>query len=139
MKKIWTGVLLLSALLCVWFSGCGHRKGEIKEAEGEMGYTKISQKEAKELMDSGEEIVILDVRTEEEYAMGHIPRAICISHESIDESVEQKLPDKEMKILVYCRSGHRSAIAAEKLVELGYRKVLDFGGIMSWSYEVVKD
>lgn len=87
-------------------------------------------------MDTEEGYIILDVRTQEEYDQGRIPGAIVISHEEIAEKAEDVLTDKEQLILVYCRSGRRSKIAAEALVELGYTNIKEFGGIIDWPYEV---
>ena len=87
-------------------------------------------------MDSEEGYIILDVRTQEEYDEGHILGAIVISHEEIEEKAEDVLTDKDQLILVYCRSGRRSKIAAEALVELGYTNIKEFGGIIDWPYEV---
>ncbi len=115
-------------IFCLCY-GC---KGSDKVSNG---YQQISQDEAKTIMDSGEQIVIVDVRTEEEYAQGHIVDAICIPNEMIDEEVTQKLPDKEQTILVYCRSGNRSRQAAQKLADLGYTDIREFGGIQTWEYE----
>ena len=103
---------------------------------GSAFYDQISGGEAKALMDSEEGYVILDVRTQEEYEQGHIPGAIVISHEEIAEKVEEVLTDKDQLILVYCRSGRRSKIASEALVELGYTNIKEFGGIIDWPYEV---
>ena len=96
----------------------------------------ITAEEAKEIMDSEEGYIILDVRTQEEYDQGHIPGAIVISYEEIEEKAEEVLPDKDQLLLVYCRSGRRSKIAAEALVELGYSNIKEFGGIIDWPYEV---
>ena len=96
----------------------------------------ITAEEAKEIIDSEEGYIILDVRTQEEYDEGHIPGAIVISHEEIAEKAEGVLTDKNQLILVYCRSGRRSKIAAEALVELGYTNIKEFGGIIDWPYEV---
>ena len=96
----------------------------------------ITAEEAKQIMDSEEAYIILDVRTQEEYDEGHIPGAIVISHEEIAEKAEKVLTDKEQLILVYCRSGRRSKIATEALVELGYTNIKEFGGIINWPYEV---
>ena len=96
----------------------------------------ITAEEAKRIMDSREGYIILDVRTQEEYDDGHIPGAIVISHEEIVEKAEKVLTDKDQLILVYCRSGRRSKIAAEALVKLGYTNILEFGGIIDWPYEV---
>jgi len=96
----------------------------------------ITAEEAKAIMDSEEGYIILDARTREEYDQGHIPGAIVISHEEIMEKAEDVLTDKEQLILVYCRSGRRSKLAAEALVELGYTNIREFGGIIDWPYEV---
>ena len=98
----------------------------------------ITAEEAKEIMDSEEGYIILDVRTREEYDQGHIPGAILIPNTAIEEKAEDVLTDKNQLILVYCRSGRRSKIAAEALVELGYTNIKEFGGIIDWPYEVEK-
>ena len=127
MKKL---VFLLLAVMLL--SACG------QDTEKDQGavYMNITAEEAKQIMDSEEGYVILDVRTQEEYDQGHIPGAIVISHEEIAEKAEKVLTDKEQLILVYCRSGRRSKIAAEALVELGYTNIREFGGIIDWPYEV---
>lgn len=99
------------------------------------GYMCITPQEAKKIMDTQDGYVILDTRTEEEYETGHIPGAIVISHEKIKEKAEQVLTDKDQLILVYCRSGRRSKLAAQDLVDLGYTNVKEFGGIIDWPYE----
>ena len=96
----------------------------------------ITAEEAKAIMDSEEGYIILDVRTQEEYDQGHIPGAIVISHEEIGDKAEGVLTDKDQLILVYCRSGRRSKLAAEVLLELGYTNIKEFGGILDWPYEV---
>ncbi|MDY2663094.1 rhodanese-like domain-containing protein [Bariatricus massiliensis] len=95
----------------------------------------MSAEEAKEKMDNDENIVILDVRTLEEYDEKHIPGAVVIPNETIKKETLKELPDLEQEILVYCRSGNRSRQAAEKLIEAGYTNVYDFGGINEWTYE----
>jgi len=102
-------------------------------------YQEITQEEAKEIMDSGSDFVILDVREDYEYEEGHIKDAILIPYEKINELAEEMLPDKSQEILVYCRSGRRSKIAAESLVNLGYTDVKEFGGIIDWPYEIVTE
>lgn len=97
--------------------------------------TKISAAKAKEMMES-EDVIIVDVRTQAEYDEGYIPNAILIPNESI-EGEPKELVDKDATILVYCRSGNRSAQAAKKLVDLGYTNVYDFGGIIDWPFEIV--
>ena len=96
----------------------------------------ITAEEAKQIMDSEEGYVILDVRTQEEYDQGHIPGAILIPNTEIEARAEQELPDKDQLILVYCRSGRRSKLAADILVSLGYTDIREFGGIIDWPYEV---
>ena len=102
-------------------------------------YKKISAKDAKARMDSGDEIIILDVRTLEEFNAGHIAGAILVPNETILDEQPELLPDLDAEILVYCRSGNRSAQAANKLLAIGYTNVVDFGGIIDWPYEVVTE
>lgn len=102
------------------------------------GYVQITQEEAKKIMDSETDCIILDTRTQDEFDKGHIPDAILIPHDEIASKATEKLPDKNQLILVYCRSGRRSKIAAESLVGLGYTNVKEFGGIIDWQYETVK-
>ena len=106
---------------------------------GSASYDQISGAEAKALMDSESGYVIIDARTQEEYDQGHISGAILIPEYEIADRAEKELPDKDQLILVYCRSGRRSKIAAEELVKLGYTNVKEFGGIIDWEYETVKD
>ena len=127
MKKL-TLILLAVMLL----TACGQDKENNQGA----AYLNITAEEAKQIMDSEEGYIILDARTREEYDEGHIPGAIVISHEEIAEKAEEVLPDKNQLILVYCRSGRRSKIAAEALAELGYTNIKEFGGIIDWPYEV---
>ena len=102
-------------------------------------YQKITAKQAKARMDSGDAIIILDVRTQEEFNAGHIAGAILIPNETILDEQPALLPDLDAEILVYCRSGNRSAQSANKLIAIGYTNVYDFGGIIDWPYEVVTD
>ena len=126
MKKL---IFLLLAVMLL--TACGQDRGNDQEAV----YLNITAEEAKQIMDNEEGYIILDVRTREEYDQGHIPGAIVISHEEIAEKAEDVLTDKDQLILVYCRSGRRSKIAAEALVELGYTNIREFGGISDWPYE----
>ena len=126
MKKL---ILLLLAVMLL--TACG------QDTENDQGavYVNITAEEAKQIMDTEEGYIILDVRTQEEYDQGHIPGAIQISHEEIADKAEEVLTDKDQLILVYCRSGRRSKLAAEALVELGYTNIKEFGGIIDWPYE----
>lgn len=96
----------------------------------------VSMSDIVQIMKENENHIILDVRTLEEYNQGHIPNAICIPNETIDENIVNKLPDKNQMILVYCRSGNRSKQAAEKLKKLGYTNLIEFGGIIDWKGEI---
>ena len=104
------------------------------------GYQKITPQQAKARM-AEPGVIVLDVRMQQEYDAGHIPNAVLLPLpliEAGDAAVAKALPDKDAEILVYCRSGRRSAIAANALINMGYTNVLDFGGINDWLYEVVK-
>ena len=101
-------------------------------------YEQITAEQAKTIMDTEKDYIIIDARTEEEFAEGHIENAILIPEYEIGKRAEKELPDKEQLILVYCRSGRRSKIASEELVKLGYTNVKEFGGIIDWPYETVK-
>ena len=122
-------MILLSALM---LTACGQAKENTQEAV----YVNITAQQAKEIMDTQEGYIILDTRTQEEYDEGHIPGAILIPYDEITEKAEGILTDKDQLILVYCRSGRRSKIAAADLVKLGYTNIKEFGGIIDWPYEV---
>jgi len=107
--------------------------------ETAMGYQQITQEAAKKIMDHETGFVILDVREQYEFDEGHIPGAIVLPYTQVDELAPELLPDKGQMILVYCRSGKRSKIAAEALAGLGYSDVREFGGIIDWPYDVVTD
>ena len=127
MKKL---IILLLAVMV--FTACGQNE----KTEQEAVYMNITAEEAKVLMESETGYLILDVREQDEYDAGHIPGAILIPYTQIEEEAPEKLTDKDQLILVYCRSGRRSKIAAEALVELGYTNIKEFGGIIDWPYEV---
>ena len=127
MKK-WMFVILAAMLL----TACG----QDQEANREAVYMNITAEEAKQIMDSQEGYVILDVRTQEEFNQGHIPGAILIPDTEIEGKAEEILTDKDQLILVYCRSGRRSKLASEALVKLGYTNIREFGGIIQWPYDV---
>ena len=101
-------------------------------------FQRISPHEAKEMMESDEAVIILDVREQEEFEDGHIQGATLIPVGQIFDLAPIELPDKNVPVLVYCRSGRRSLEAAGKLVELGYSRVYEMGGILDWPYEVVR-
>ena len=112
---------------------------EPKEETKKNEYKQITQSEAKALMDSETNYIILDTREQYEFDEGHIAGAILIPYTEIEAKAASALPDKDQLILVYCRSGRRSKIAAQSLADLGYTNVREFGGIIDWEYGVVTD
>lgn len=138
MKKLLS--TLFAAFLLVSFFACAaaapaEPTPTVKPAE----YHKISAEDAKARLDSGDALMLLDVRTKEEFDAGHIEGAILLPNETILDTQPDALPDRDAEILIYCRSGNRSAQAANKLVAMGYTNVYDFGGIIDWPYEVVTE
>lgn len=123
MSRKW--ILAAVSLGTLVLAGCGDKTQDIS-------YRQISQTEAKRLMETEEDCIILDVRTEAEYEEHHIEGAICVPNETIGTAEIPELPDKEQLILVYCRSGNRSRQASAKLAELGYTNIMEFGGIIEW-------
>lgn len=109
----------------------------VQEIDRIVAYKKISAEEAKEVIDSEDGVIILDVRTPEEYTEGYIKGAVNLPNEDIKDTPPALLPDKNAKILVYCRSGNRSQEASQKLIDMGYSQVYDFGGIIDWPYEII--
>ena len=122
MKKFLAALLAAITLI---FAGCARPSG----------YREITQEEAAKIMQEQSGYVILDVRTKQEFAGGHIPNAINVPNESIADKQPEQLPDKNQMILVYCRSGRRSKQAAQKLADMGYTDVREFGGINTWQGE----
>lgn len=102
-------------------------------------FQSISAKDAKTMMESDKDIIILDVRTKDEYEEGHIKHAVLLPVAEVELEAEYTLEDKEQTILVYCRSGVKSKIASQLLVELGYSNVYEFGGILNWPYDIIKE
>lgn len=132
MKKLRIIGILIAIIYIV--TGCTPKVE--KENKMQNTYKQITMEEAKEVMKNESEIIILDVRTGEEFSEGHIPGAINLANEAIGEEEIPQLPDKDQMILVYCRSGNRSKQASEKLVDLGYTNVVEFGGILDWDGEI---
>ena len=126
--------LVLTALGC----GGGNSSAAEQAKEQPAAYRHISSEEAQALMEKETGYIILDVRTKEEYDSGHIPGAVLLPNEEINGTRPEMLKDLDQVLLIYCRSGHRAGLAAEKLSKLGYRKVYNFGGVMTWTGELVK-
>ena len=132
-KTIQFATLTIVAFL---IGGCTVKDAkDINETE-KSAYVSITAEEAKKIMDEETGYLILDVRTKEEYDEGHIPNSVLLPNETIDEDVSDILPDKDQKILIYCRSGNRSKQASQKLADLGYTDLIEFGGIVDWPYEI---
>lgn len=130
MEKIAIPVLLALALALT---------GVTNFAPKTTGYRQVTTEEAVNIMQTEENYVILDVRTAQEFASGHIPGAVLLPNETIGTEDIPLLPDKDQLILVYCRSGNRSKQAAENLAQLGYTNIVEFGGINSWTGEIVTE
>ena len=125
-------IMLLISLSLFGMTACDGENGKAST------YEQIAAEQAKTIMDTEKDYVIIDARTEEEFAEGHIENAILIPEYEIANRAEKELSDKEQLILDYCRSGRRSKIASEELVKLGYTNVKEFGGIIDWPYKTVK-
>ncbi len=122
--------LLIVSLLCM-VSCCK----ESSSSPQMVLYENITAEEAKKIMETQSGYIILDVRTQEEYDDKHIPGAILLPDYEVEQRAEEILTDKDQLILVYCRSGRRSKLASEILIELGYTNIKEFGGIIDWPYE----
>lgn len=130
--------MILVVFMVLGLVGCTkHNGGEPSEQMKK--YNQISMNEAIAMMEKEEDYIILDVRTPEEFAEKHIPNAINIPNETIGTEPISELPEEDQLILVYCRSGNRSKQASEKLAEIGYTKVYEFGGINDWTGETVSE
>jgi len=141
MKRIAWSMLVL-VMLAALMVGCSQGEQTAEEqtaAKAGASYTQIPQELAKEMMKADDGLVVVDVRTQEEFDGGHIPGAICIPNESIVDAQPAELPDLDQTILVYCRSGRRSKEASQKLADMGYTNVYEFGGIIDWNGEVVTE
>ncbi|MBQ1325846.1 MAG: rhodanese-like domain-containing protein [Solobacterium sp.] len=134
LKRFW--IALVSAV--VLLAGCLFNKDEEESQAAGGSYTHISQEAAKEMMAKDDGHIIVDVRRQLEYDEGHIPGAVLIPNESIGTEKPEELPDLDQIILVYCRSGSRSRDAAQKLADMGYTNIYEFGGILDWTGEIEK-
>ncbi len=131
---LWTDLIAYTVgIVCIFLVSVIISMSRKKSAE------KITPEEAKAIMDSGEDCIILDVRETAEYEKGHIPGAVQLSVTKLKKRAGEVLPDRERLILLHCKSGVRSAAAGKQLLELGYRNVKDFGGLINWPYGLVKD
>ena len=135
-------IIFIITVIMLLFAGCASNEvtdsSEIVLVNEEIGYTQISQEDALKMMESGD-CVIVDVRRQDEYDSGHIPGAILIPNETIENERPTELPDLQQTILIYCRSGNRSKQASQKLADMGYTNIYEFGGINTWTGEIVTE
>ena len=124
-------IVILAVVMML--SGCA-----LTNSSPSASYTQITQEEAKEMMKKDDGHIIIDVCRQDEYDEGHIPGAVLIPNESITDKQPEELPELDRIILVYCRSGRRSKEASQKLADIGYTHVYEFGGINTWTGEIVK-
>ena len=132
MKKV-----ILAMIVSLFFSGCASLSTH--QSIGDNSYRQVSMDEAIDIMNQQTGYIILDVRRVDEFASGHIPGAINIPNETIGTNEIPQLPDKDQMILVYCRSGRRSKEASQKLADLGYTNIVEFGGILDWPGDVITE
>lgn len=124
MKKI---IALATCLLFI-IAGCSSKEdSQVK---------KVTSDEVVDLLKK--DAILLDVRSESEYDGGHIPNAILLNVNDVENKIKDVSSDYDQVIIVYCRSGNRSATAAQTLIDMGYRNVYDLGGISNWEYEIEK-
>ena len=130
-----TIVILLITFLAIY--GCAEKdRDDMQNVDMPTAeYQRITPEQAKEMLDNNEDIILLDVRTQEEFKEKRIPGAILLPDFMITDSASEELPDKNAVILIYCRSGRRSENAARELIDMGYKNVYDFGGINDWEFE----
>ena len=135
-------LFLLAAVICFGMAAIKFYTARMKpntaESSGSKGTADLSAEEAKERMEANPDLILLDVRTQAEFDEGHIPGAVCLPVDMI--AADMPFPfGKDAEILVYCRTGRRSADAVSKLRELGFTDVSDIGGIVDWPYETTTD
>ncbi len=128
--------IALPAICILLLAGCGANGKKEEPDMNTNSFNQITQEQAKTMMLEKDGHIIVDVRSQEEYDEGHIPEAVCIPNESIENTQPELLPDLQQIILVYCRSGRRSKQAAQKLADIGYTNVYEFGGILEWTGDI---
>lgn len=136
-EKVKKVVSLMMTAVLLLLAGCSS-KGQVMDGDGMMNsYRQISQEEAARMMEKDDGHIVVDVRRQDEYDAGHIPGAVLIPNEDIGTEMPKELPDPDQIILIYCRSGNRSKQAAQKLFDMGYTNIYEFGGINTWTGEIV--
>ncbi|WP_461206739.1 rhodanese-like domain-containing protein [Clostridium sp. DL1XJH146] len=109
--------------------------GDVTEIFQSNGCFEISAEEAKKAMEEDSTVILLDVRSEEEYEKEHITNAVNLPIDSINQKANEVIQDKGTKIIVYCQKGKRSKKATKMLYKLGYKNIYNLGGIENWPYE----
>lgn len=133
------GSFTMKVLLSPTSTGCTSGGATPNTVSPSTGYHKISPEQAKRMMDEQKDIILLDVRTPAEFAQNHIENAILIPDNELEDCAKSRLPSQNATILIYCRSGVRSQLAAYTLLAMGYTDVYDFGGILSYPYQTITD
>lgn len=146
-KNIIIAIVIIAVLICIGFFIYKTNKTNKTTTSNSTATTNgaktneirhVSMNDIVKIMEENKDYIIVDVRTPDEYKEGHIPNAINIPNETINETVYNKLKDKNQLILIYCRSGSRSRQAAYKMQKLGYTNLVDFGGIINWKGKIEK-
>ncbi|MCD8361191.1 MAG: rhodanese-like domain-containing protein [Acidaminococcaceae bacterium] len=142
MSKLSVFLLCILAAIGFWFYSKGayplQALGRNSAAAAGENYQNITAAQVKARLDKGDMLTVIDVRTKEEYTSGHVPGSILIPFDEIKAKAGQLPQDKNTEIVVYCRSGRRSAIAADTLIALGYNRIYDMGAVSSWTYGLEK-
>ena len=136
MKKRSSFITMMTAAILL-LTACSATGQPMDGEDMVRSFTQISQDEAKEMMKKDDGHLIIDVRRQDEFEAGHIPGAVCIPNENIGTEQPEELPDLDQILLIYCRSGNRSTQASQKLFDLGYTNIVEFGGIQPWPGETV--
>jgi phage shock protein E len=132
-----SGILIISGAAIMFAQGNRAAASSVKSSPRGISLPELE----KLLGDAGSNIVLVDVRTREEFAEGRIPGALLFPFDELrarSNEFAALAGDKKRPIVVYCRTGRRSAIAADELTALGYTDVADFGGIDRWRGRIEK-
>ncbi len=133
-KSFW---LIPSIILLLAITGCSSKQKKVGPQEVPVVYKNVSMEEGLKIAKENPDAIIVDVRRDDEFKAGHIPGAVLLTLETITADTAAKvLPDKNQLLLIYCRSGRRSKIAANNLLELGYTNIIEFGGILDYTGEI---
>jgi len=136
MKRQWFS-LVITLSFCIFFTSCAAFDPAVSEPPATAPeYIRLTPQQAQDMM--SDDVIILDVRTQEEFSERRIKNALLLPVDEIEEKASSVIPDKNQTVLVYCRTGRRSEIASRQLIEMGYTSVFDFGGIVDWTGAIVR-